>query len=182
MAEFSETDVRRIAREVVRMERTPRNDRARLPRPRVVSIGATSLLMRAAADIANGASATCNAVAIDDVCALTEDTAVTFTVCNVLLPKIWNDSYLVASNVGGQWIAISAYSATMLRGLQVGALATSDTTNAIDNLNDINGELDDTSVTSQNILDWAADDNADTYAVWNDEDSQWEMIQVKCPA
>lgn len=72
---------------------------------------------------------------------------------------------------------------TMYYGLQVGALLTSDGANPIDNLEAMNGQATtDNSITANNVFSWEADDNAPTIIVWNVSDSDWDMIQVKCPA
>jgi hypothetical protein len=73
--------------------------------------------------------------------------------------------------------------ATMYYGLQVGALLTGDSTNGIDNLEAMNGDATtDSSITANNRLGWAGDDNAKTYIAWNAVNSDWDMIQVECPA
>ncbi len=73
--------------------------------------------------------------------------------------------------------------ATMYFGLQVGALLTSDTTNGVDNLEAMNGDATTaSSITANNRLGWAGDDNAKTYIGWNEANSDWDMIQVECPA
>ncbi len=126
--------------------------------------------------IANGTSGTANLVTVSGG-TLTE-TETSETIYNHLLPKIWDNSYMAVADFAGTLVAIAAYSATMLRGLQVGALLATDADNVIDNLNALNGHFDASTATPKNLLDWAADDNAETYAVWNDEDGQWEMIQA----
>ncbi len=36
-------------------------------------------------------------------------------------------------------------------------------------------------VTVHNIFSWEGDDNGNVMAVWNEEDTRWEAVQVECP-
>jgi len=78
--------------------------------------------------------------------------------------------------------------------LQVRGLATADyastaTTFTLDNLKLLSGEWQTaglgsapSTITVQNIADWAVDDNGNVWANWNYEDEQWEAVQAECPA
>jgi hypothetical protein len=60
----------------------------------------------------------------------------------------------------------------------VGALATSDTENVVDNLIAIDGVPIETSVIAENRMRWETLDNAVTFVEYNATDGVWVMYQV----
>lgn len=79
--------------------------------------------------------------------------------------------------------------AWMIRGTLVGAMAFDDATWTIDGVSITSGGdprstvgSSSEAITVYNIHEWDGDDDAIADAVWSDEHSRWELIQVTCPA
>ena len=77
-----------------------------------------------------------------------------------------------------------------VKGLLVGAMATTDTTHTIDNVTRTKGPspLVDPSSTTETLTvqntdhDWKGDDNAVAQAEYNEVDGLWYLSMVSCPA
>jgi hypothetical protein len=86
------------------------------------------------------------------------------------------------SGTGVKWclinLAQSYGPARRYEGQQVGALATSDTENVVDNLIAIDGVPIETSVIAENRMRWETLDNAVTFVEYNATDGVWVMYQV----
>lgn len=178
---FSENDIRRIAKSVLMTEKH-NFSRPLVPGRWFPSGGVSPLfLLRATDDIANGDSAICNKVTLSGATP-TEDADTTHTVYNVILPKIWNDCYLVASNVGGELIALWAYSATIIWGQLTAACSGSFF--AIDGVKGLDGEYPAGGTISsiQNPFEMTGDDNGEVIIQWDDDTGAWMGIQMECPA
>ena len=90
------------------------------------------------------------------------------------------------SGTGVKWcvvnLAQSFGPATRYEGQQVGALLTTDANNGVDNLIAIDGVPVETgTLTADNTMNWAANDNAPTFIEWNAGSEVWQMYQVECP-
>jgi len=116
------------------------------------------------------------------------DAAITLSARNWLLPRVWDGApcQIELHPQSRVWYVTRAFSATRLRGKLIGSLGSTDATATVDNLIPLDGhypiDSPSTSVTAQNIHAWEADSGADVVVQWNDFDSQWEMVQVTCPA
>lgn len=182
---FDEASLRRIARSVLLTEGLPlvRAQAGRGQRPSFHQ----PLLVKATAAVATGSSGTFNAVSLANV-TVTEHTAAAdqFTCWNLFGTRIWDDSLCVAEYLGGTLVVTRSNAATMLRGLLTADLASTDTSRTLDNLNALNGHYPivdaTTTVTGQNVFEWDGDDNGVATVVWNDEDAQWELLEVACSA
>ena len=88
------------------------------------------------------------------------------------------------AGTGVQWCLVqlgkSYGPATRYRGQQVGALLVTDANNFVDNLIALDGVPVETSVTADNTMNWASNDNAPTFIEWNAESEVWQMYQVEC--
>lgn len=178
----SERDLRRVARAVMITERRQRKRDLQSRRRR--SQAWPPVLMRATAEIANGAAEDCNRVTVGDAPGyeLTEDDTRHWSVLNVLFPAIPDDSYLIASNLERFWVATTvlvAATATRIRG-QLTAACTGGTF-SMDNIKGLDWPYDgdDPLADCANPYAFEGADNAVVSCEWNQEDEQWEAYQMK---
>lgn len=149
-----------------------------------LSSGGGGRLLRAVGDIANGGTSADNANLVTLDGATPTETSTSVTVVNFLLPKIWDNSYMTAQQLGGELVIVKAYSALWLNCLvnEGSGVATGDATFAVDNITALDGHFESTSIAAvRNEYSDAIANNAIISVKWDDSVAQeWQTAQVSC--